>query len=230
MFKDTIRGLDKLFKDDIDRPKVILVTGPPGAMKSSFIYSLMSAYLSKHQDEFGLYCTLEENVESHLRNMESLGIVPPLNLQITDFSNIRSGPDELVDYVELTIKMLQHFKEKFGDKFTVFAFDSLGALYSVMEDVSNMRRKMFHFFKYLRELNLYSFLIMERSLGGESNLLGNEGFLSDGIIMLGLKRKQGKLMRYIQIEKMRATKHSMEMHALEVMEGGIVILGPIFDN
>ena len=79
----------------------------------------------------------------------------------------------------------------------------------------------------LREKNLISFIIMERSVEGESQLLGNEGFLSDGIFLLGLKRKKQRLVRYLQIEKMRATKHSMEAHALEITDDDIIVLGPI---
>jgi KaiC/GvpD/RAD55 family RecA-like ATPase len=89
---------------------------------------------------------------------------------------------------------------------------------------------MFYFFKMLRDNNLTAFIVMERSIGSESQLLGNEGFLVDGIIMLGLDRNRGKLVRYLQVEKMRATQHSMEKHAVEVGKEGIVVLGPIFDT
>ncbi len=90
---------------------------------------------------------------------------------------------------------------------------------------------MYNFFRFLKKNGLVSFIIMERSLGGESNLLGNEGFLADGIILLGLDEYNGRLVRYIQIEKMRATKHSMEKFGIEVREddGGIHILRPIFE-
>ncbi len=64
MFKNTVTGLDKVFKDDIKRPKVILITGPPGSMKSSFIYSLLTTHLT-NTNEFGVYTTLEESVSSH---------------------------------------------------------------------------------------------------------------------------------------------------------------------
>jgi len=233
MFKDTIPGLDKVFKTDIDAPKVILVTGPPGSMKTAFCYTLMSYYLLKHPDEFGLYCTLEESVESHLKNMESLGIHLALNMQVSDLTDLREI-DEIVggestNYLEFIEKMIYHFKKTRGDKFTIFALDSLGALYSLLEDVSNMRKRMFYFFKMLRDQNLVSFVIMERSLTGESHLLGNEGFLVDGIIHLGLERSRGKLVRFLQVEKMRACQHSMERHALEVGDGGIRVLGPIFE-
>ena len=224
---DTMRGLDKVFKTDIRKPKVILVTGPPGSLKSSFIYSILTKYVEK-TGEFGVYTTLEESVSSHLSNMESLGIKLSLNTQITDFTEIRREGED-VDYIKFLTKMLTHFKKVRGDRFSVFTLDSLGALYSLMEGETNMRKKMFHFFHFLRDLNLYSFIVMERSPDTDSHLLGNEGFLADGIIYLGLRRKQGKLSRYLQIEKMRACEHSMEMHAIDLQPGMISVLGPIFE-
>jgi KaiC/GvpD/RAD55 family RecA-like ATPase len=234
MFKNSVEGLDKVFKTDIESPKVILVTGPPGSMKTSFCYAMMSQYLS-NSGEFGLYTTLEESVGSHLKNMESLGVEISLNLQISDFTDLREidqvvDESEATDYLQFIEKMITHFKKVHGKKFKVFALDSLGALYSLMEDVSEMRKKMFYFFKMIRDNDLISFVIMERSLGAESQLLGNEGFLVDGIIMLGLDRMRGKLVRYLQVEKMRAAQHSMERHAVQISDTGISILGPIFDS
>ncbi|MDH4123776.1 MAG: signal transduction protein [Thermoplasmata archaeon] len=237
MFKDSIQGLEKVFKIDVERPKVILVTGPPGSMKTSFCYTLMSKYLEK-RNEFGLYTTLEESVDSHLKNMESLGVKLTTKMQISDLTDLREideidqvmGKKEEIDYLLFLERMIQKFKEDYGDKFSVFALDSLGALYSLMEDVDNMRKKMFYFFKMLRDSNLFTYVIMERSLMGDSQLLGNEGFLADGIMMLGLDRQRGTLTRYLQVEKMRAADHSMERHALEIGKGGITVLGPLLSG
>jgi KaiC/GvpD/RAD55 family RecA-like ATPase len=233
-FRASVDGLDKVIRSEITPPKVILVTGPPGAMKTSFCYALMSRYL-KETGEFGLYTTLEETVQSHLRNMESLGIDVSLNMQISDFTDLREidavvGPKDQTDYVAFIEKMIAHFKKLHGPKFRVFALDSLGALYSLMENTENMRKRMFYFFKMLRDNNLIAMIVMERSLAGDSQMLGNEGFLVDGIVMLGLDRSHGKLVRYLQVEKMRAVEHSMEKHALEPRKGGLTVLGPIFDT
>lgn len=229
MFLDTIRGLDKIFYKDIKPPKIIMVSGMPGSMKSSFVFLLMNKYIA-NTGEHGLYATLEETTESHLSNMESLGINPQLNLQITDYTDFRGNEEDAVDYLAFTENMIKYFKEKYGSKFTTFGFDSLGALYSIISNNgSNMRKRIYHFFQMLRENNLISFIIMERALEGESHLMGNEGFLSDGIIVMGLQRKQGKIIRYIQIEKMRATHHSMEVHALDVGNDCLTVLGPIFE-
>ena len=234
LFRDSVTGLEKVFKTDIKAPAIVLITGPPGSMKTSFCYTIMSKYLEE-TGEFGLYTTLEETVQSHIRNMESLGFDLSMNMQISDFTDLREidrvvegGED--TDYLKFLEKMIVHFKGKYGEKFTVFALDSLGALYSLMEDDTQMRKKMFYFFKMIRDNNLIAFIVMERQIGGESNLLGNEGFLVDGIMMMGLDRSRGKLVRYLQVEKMRASQHSMEKHAIEVGKGGLVVLGPIFDT
>lgn len=229
MFFNTIRGLDRIFHNDINQPKIVIISGTPGSLKSSFVYYLMTKHVEL-TGEFGLYATLEETTESHLNNMESFGLGTSLNMQISDYTDFRAENDDDLDYLAFTEKMVKYFKEKQGNRFTTFAFDSLGALYSLLSNNgSNMRKRMYNFFQMLRNLNLISFIIMERSLDGESHLLGNEGFLSDGIIVLGLRRTKGKIVRYFQVEKMRAISHSMEMHAVEIGSDRLTILGPIFE-
>jgi len=227
---DSIPGLDRIFRSDIEAPKVILVTGPPGSMKTSFCYSVMSNYLEK-SGEVGLYVTLEETTASHRNNMQSLGIDPSPNMEISDITDLRELDDVIeedspTDYIQFIEQTIEYYKKKHEEKFSVFTLDSLGALYSLMEHQENMRKKMFYFFKTLRDQNLICFIVMERVRGGPSDLMGNEGFLVDGIIELGLDRNKGKLVRFIRVEKMRACKHSMEKHTVEVGESGLNVLGP----
>lgn len=234
MLRNAIPGLERILRSDIQAPKVILVTGAPGSMKSAFCYTLMSKYL-RASGEFGLYTTLEETVQSHLKNMESLGVEVSLNMQISDFTDLREI-DQVVqegdqtDYLTFIEKMISHYRRMHGPRFRLFAIDSLGALYSLMEDTTNLRKRMFHFFKMLRDSNLISFVILERSADSDAHVMGNEGFLVDGIIHLGMERNKGKLVRYLQVEKMRACDHSVERHVIEVGAQGIIILGPIFET
>lgn len=234
MLRNSVPGLDRIFKMDIEAPRVILITGPPGGMKSTFCYSVMSYYLEKSR-EFGLYTTLEETVHSHMKNMESMGLEVSLNMQLSDFTDLREidqvmEEDDQTDYLGFIEKMIAHYKKTHGKRFTLFTLDSLGALYSLMPNREDMRKRMFYFFKMLRDQNLVSFIVMERSQGEESQLLGNEGFLVDGIIMLGVDRSKRKIVRYLQVEKMRACEHSMEKHLLEIGKNGLVVLGPIYES
>lgn len=230
MFRNSIQGLEKIFRTDIDAPKVVLVTGPPGSLKTSFTYSLISAYLEK-TDECGLYVTLEETADSHLKNMRSLGIEIAPKLEISDFTDLRDL-DEVIeseaptDYLHFVEQVISYYRKKHQEKFTIFALDSLGALYSLMDETKGMRKKMFYFFKTLRDLNLISFIIMEKTQGESVEFVGNELFLADGIIELGIDRTRGKLARYVRVEKMRACEHSMEKHTIEIGTNGLMVLGP----
>ncbi len=233
MLFHAVPGLEKIFRKDVNKPKVILIVGPPGSMKTTFAYTVMTYYLKK-TGEFGLYTTLEESVDSHLANMESLGIKLTKNMQVSDISDLREldlllEEKESVDYLALIEKMIVHFKDEMKDTFSFFTLDSLGALYSLLPDLKNVRQEMFYFMRTLRSYNLYSFIIMEEQLGGGISYLGNEGFLVDGIIHLGVDRSRGRLVRYLQVEKMRTSQHSMEKFAFEFRDGRLNILGPIFE-
>jgi KaiC/GvpD/RAD55 family RecA-like ATPase len=234
VFRDTIDGLQNVFDNDIYRGSVILITGPPGCLKSGFTYNILSRYLKK-TNEFGIYMTLEETTESHLRNMKSLKIEIPENLVISDYSDIRTRFEdqdttkEQPDFMMMIEGVIKFFKNKEGDRFTSFALDSLGALRTLI-GTDNLRSRMFHFFKLLRSYNLISFIILETPRGWDvAHSDGGEGFVSDGIIEFGSIENPHDVALYMQILKMKAVSHSRKKHLLEIGEDGLAVLGPIFE-
>jgi KaiC/GvpD/RAD55 family RecA-like ATPase len=91
---------------------------------------------------------------------------------------------------------------------------------------------MFHFMKNLREKNLTSMLILEipefTMKPNQSPRGFSEAFMVDGLVRTGEIESQQDVMLYMQIKKMRATRHSRKKHLVEIGENGISILGPIF--
>jgi KaiC/GvpD/RAD55 family RecA-like ATPase len=234
LFRDTIEGLQNVFDNDIYQGAVILVIGAPGCLKSGFTYNILSEHL-KQQDEFGIYMTLEETTESHIRNMKSLNIDLPENLLISDYSDIRTRfenqteDSDQPDFMVMIEGVIKFFKNKEGDRFSCFALDSLGALITLIGK-DTLRSRMFHFFKMLRNYDLISFIIMESPRGWDvANSDGGEGFLSDGIIEFGSVENPHDVALYMQVLKMKAVSHSRKKHLIEIGEGGLAILGPIFE-
>jgi KaiC/GvpD/RAD55 family RecA-like ATPase len=200
MLKKTINGLDEILLDDIPKGSVVLVTGAEGTLKSGHVFSMMSDYISANE-EHGLYLTLEQNLDSHLRNMRSLGIKEEDNLHIFDYRDMRlEWMDTELDLIKTTMEVIDSYKEMY-DNLTLFALDSLNALYSI-SDPGNMRKKIYSFFSHLRDEGLTSFLIMEsaqsRISGQFSQLHQVEHFLADGTIELGMIEGKGGVKRYIQ--------------------------------
>jgi len=167
--------------------------------------------------------------------MTSLGIKLPENLMISDHTDIRgqfeTKKTEKPDYLKMIQATIEYFRNEKGDKFKLFAMDSLTALYALIETV-DLRIKLYNFFKELRNKNLTSFIIVENNEFGPLAPFGEDGsvsFLVDGIIMTGEVEVQQDVMIYMQVKKMRAAIHSRKKHIMEVGDHGLNILGPIFE-
>ena len=232
-FIDSIDGLDQIFDSDIPKKSVVMITGGEGTVKSGFVYSLMSNYLEQ-SGEFGLYITFEQNKQSHLENMKSMGIKSSKNLMISDISDYRMDySDEKIDIIDFIAKTVEMYKKRYGEKFSTIALDSLGAMYSLMSSESHeLRRKVYQLFEYLRREDINTFTILEKHdyMGENVQTTGMEGYIADGLIELGMKLNQNDALRYLRVRKMRATKHSMRPHIFRIGNNGIEIIeGHIFD-
>ncbi len=230
MFRDTINGLEKMLDSDIPEGSVVLVVGKEGTLKSSFVFSLLTNYLVATGGH-GIYVTLEQTRDSHLMNMTNLCLKKTDTLEIFDYRDVRrEWKDCEPDMIKMTEEVLEFYKDKYRD-LTVFALDSLNALYALSE-IANSRKSMYHFFSKLKENELTSFLIMEaHSLNGPQPFQSPcqpECFLADGLIELGIIENAEDVKRYIQIRKMRAAKHAMEKHQLIAGQDGLGILGQIY--
>ena len=219
-----------MLKTEVPRNSVILMAGTPGSLKSGITYSMMASHLAE-SDELGIYITLEESILSHLKNMQSLNIDIPDNLVISDYTDIRDRfeKSQEPDIVEMIGTAISFFKQKYGDKFCFMALDSLNAMYALI-DTSDLRIRMFHFLKELRNMGVTTFLIMEiPEFGHIPEYIGSESFLVDGIIRTGETETSTDVLLYIQVKKMRACNHSRKKHIVEVTESGINILGPVVE-
>jgi KaiC/GvpD/RAD55 family RecA-like ATPase len=248
MFKDAVNGLDKVFETDIPQGGIILITGTAGSLKSAFIYNLLSEYLKVNKSQRGVYVTLEETRKSHLRNMKSLGITLERRLKVSDIASFREHIGfEHIDYLDLIIKRIKKTSSSSKESISVktdddmndapnknkpvksiqtscFALDSLNALYSLLNlDEKQIRNKLLEFFSFLRRQNLTSFIVLELS---KEISYSDEFFLADGVIEFGITQSPEKsLKRYIQVRKMRATKHNLDPFVIEVRKNGLHVVG-----
>jgi KaiC/GvpD/RAD55 family RecA-like ATPase len=125
------------------------------------------------------------------------------------------------------IQKLIRDRVEFGDV-NIVALDSLNGLYA-LTDFTNARKELFHFFGFLREIDVTSFLIAEAV--PTSPIIGEYGveqFLSDGIFELGIIEDR-EPMRYIQMKKIRGIAHDMNKYAFKV-DGGIRVWGKLIDS
>jgi KaiC/GvpD/RAD55 family RecA-like ATPase len=133
---------------------------------------------------------------------------------IEDHQKINTNPSG--NKPEVLIKNLKR-------KPTIFVLDSLNALNSIVpRNAANLRKEMASFMFKLRDNGITSFIIMEV---GDPSIHRPEHFLVDGIIELGMTPTEPHgLKRYLKVQKMRSTKHSIEPFLIEVADNGIRVV------
>ncbi len=206
--KTYIQGLDEQLNGGVPKGHVCLVSGMPGTMKSSVTYNILH-YNAKHEGKKGLYISLEQGRDSLIEHMDGLGM--PIEeveslVNIVDIGYLRMHMDTSSEQ-QSWMRIFKMYAENLhvSNEYEILVCDSLPVL-ELLADVDNRRAELFHFFGWLRELGVTTFLIAEAS--DQANIVHDEDFLADGIIRLRKEQMGYDVSRQIVIDKMRTTKHN----------------------
>ncbi|UCD92347.1 MAG: hypothetical protein JSV43_09070 [Methanobacteriota archaeon] len=143
LYKLHVEGFDEEIKG-VPEGHVVLISGPPGTMKSSLAYNILY-HNAKTNGTKGLYMTLEQDRKSIEFHMGQLGMkseeVKEI-VSIQDFSKIRRGVKEMGDmsgtteegahWMEVIKKHLMDLRDDLN--YELLAIDSL----PVLETISNL--------------------------------------------------------------------------------------------
>lgn len=217
-----------IFSATPEVPSVILVEGAAGTLKSALCFSLMIDIL-KDPELCGLYLTFEQNWQSHLQNMQSLGMVPPPNLLVSDYNIMRKefrDEEVQVNFFDSILAMLHATKLEKREKLRIFTLDSLNAIYSISEENAIEEAKI-SFFKRLKNIDVITLLIFEK-IPDQKKIKLKERFLADGIISLGIMYSKDDVVRYLQPVKLTTSEHSLNKRHLFANRDGLSLLGPVY--
>jgi KaiC/GvpD/RAD55 family RecA-like ATPase len=215
--KTNIIGLDEELEGGLPTGYITLVCGTHGTMKSSIAYSILH-YNALYNNIPGIYITLEQSRKSILEQMGHLGMDYNLvkdKLMIFDIGILRKNFADLKEkgrWMLLFKTYVQKVKKTMGSELIVI--DSLDAL-EATADVTDRRTELFQLFEWLRDLEVTSLILSEITPKIMIERKCDEGYLSDGIILLKLRTKgESEVLRSIQVIKMRTTKHNTGEFAL----------------
>ncbi len=224
--KTYVKGLDDVLQGGVPQNSIVLLAGSPGTMKSSLgFYVLYHNALESGRK--GVYISLEESRDSLLKGMESLDMdwdKVAKNLSILDLGLIRNRMAELdrTSWLEVFKMYVRNLRRNLENEFLVI--DSLAVL-QTMADMENPRKEFFKFFTWLRNLEVTTFLVHEMPYEDVYFSDAGEGFLSDGIIHLDLRREGNNVNLYLSVMKMRKTSHSRDYHPLLYADGFEIVKG-----
>lgn len=232
LYRTYIKGWDEELRGGIPQGHITLIAGPPGTMKSSLAYYVLY-HQAKRNDVKGIYITLEQSRRSLEFQMARLGMDPKEvigRLRIQDLSKIRKGveatkgvpkSDSDVErpWLEVLKKLLEDMKET--TNYELLVVDSLPIL-EIISGIKENRIRLFHFFEWLRDLDVTTFIINET--GVEMKEVCDEDFLADGLIHV-LMEKVGEIdvYRRIRCVKMRGVDHNTGYFTLEFKEGAFQV-------
>jgi len=212
--KTYVEGLDDKIGGGIPKGHIVLIAGTAGTMKSSLCYNILYHNALKNGMK-GLYITLEQNRSSLTKHMAGLGM--PLsrveeNLNIWDLGIIRTSLIAGETWLAILEKDIGEYKEKVG--LDLLVIDSLPVL-ALISNLKDPRTELFHFFEWLRELEVTTLLISEMSEGTRIYGKYEEDFLADTIVYLSMYEvDEVTVQRRIRFVKMRNSNHSMNYYTL----------------
>jgi circadian clock protein KaiC len=221
--KTYVRSLDDVLAGGIPEGYVVLVSGAPGTMKSSFAYSILYQNALR-EGRKGAYFTLEQGKDPTLEHMASMGMGDPKAtglITMLDMGNIRKN----LSYLQGRGTWLELFKMYCNnvmkaDSVSLLVVDSLDVL-DAMAKLQDRRAELYFLFEWLRNLGPLAFLISERPLNFSGELpLPEEAYLADGIIALEMHPTSDLfIQRRLRVAKMRATRHETGYYALSYEDG-----------
>jgi len=213
--KTCISGLDDLMSGGIPHGHVVLISGLPGTMKSSLAYNILFNN-AKQSNRKGLYISLEQSRDSILEHMTGLGMSHnevEQHLSIIDMGYLRLHMDKESGDSQSWIDIFKMYAENLHSttEYELLVIDSLPVL-ELLGRMEDRRNDLFHFFGWLRELGVTTFIVSEASEDPRRVL--DEDFLCDGIIRVKKERHGQDITRQIVIDKMRGTKHNTGLFTL----------------
>ena len=213
-----IKGLDDLIGGGFPKGSTILVTGGPGTGKTTFGMNFLVSGCLKFKEK-GLYISLEEDIERVRRSME-ISFNWPLG-QLIKKGFLKMVKAELYDFDKLRMLIEDEVESIKAERLVI---DPITILSLYFENPLEIRRGIIRLDKMLKKMGCTTILTCEipEGMSGISSF-GVEEFTSDGIIILKLFQKKGKYFRTLTIRKMRATKHEIGLHPMEITKDGIVV-------
>ncbi len=212
-------GLDELLAiGGLQFKSTVLVSGEPGAGKSilalQFIYNGARLF-----GEAGVYVTSEQSIDRVRQNAKGLGmdlakfeengLIKLIKIPVTH--GYEMAPDELTNEIKKA-------------EVTRVVIDSITPLEYLSSDIRSFRANILRFLENITTRNVTLVATAEKRKTDFDNAeFTPEDFLFDGLILMGRIRKAISFERVLSIVKMRGTKHSEELHPIEITNSGLVV-------
>jgi len=213
-----ITNFDKLIEGGFKRKSTNLVVGSAGSGKSIFATQFLFGGMKK--GEKCLYVTFEEKKDQFYKNMLRFG------WDLAQYE--KRGLFTFLEYTPGKVKTM--LEEGGGEiesvilrkKVSRMIIDSITSFALLFDDELEKREASLSLFNMINKWNCTSLITFEgKPLKDEKLTARTIEFESDSIILLYYIRERGERHRYLEVLKMRGTKHSKKIYRFHIDKKGV---------
>ena len=216
-----IKSLDDILCGGIPKGFNVVIAGPAGSMKTSLAFNIL--HHAAHNGINSVFFSLEQMTSTLIQQMETMGMgIRDVedNIIIMDIGVLRRGEKILkdtdlteIDWCESLLSQIKGYKKLMNIEICVI--DSLNVLMTLTPSDADVRSKIFHFMRELRELGVTTFIISE-SANGEAMYVESDvvRYVCDGLITTSFEKSDRYRTRLLQVAKMRTTSHPTDLYPL----------------
>jgi circadian clock protein KaiC len=211
-----IDGLDSLIDGGFPKGTLILLAGNPGTGKTVFSMQFLCKGAQDY-GENGIYVSFAESEDTLFHNMSELfgcdlKTMEKAKVKILDFTTVTEKG--LSTILEMVLKEITTLKAK------RLVIDSFSAMAQAFKEPIEARIILHNILgKMVRQLGCTTILIAEVPTGGEKIGVSIEEFVADGVIVLRRDDLDGRLIREIEIEKLRGTRFESQRFLFTLHKG-----------
>lgn len=226
-----VPGLDDMLNGGIPKHRHVILVGGPGTGKTTLAMQYLYRGV-KDSGEHGVFLSLEESPARIIENVKAA--FPAW----TDFDDMLARKEILIEKRQPLAAWragdkfapgFEHFLDMIQSLVTLDGYrrivvDSVTVLKLYFTSASEFRRNLFQLLELLGNLDCTLVFTAEaKSAEREKLEFSLEHYVADGVIVLYNLPREEKLVRALQIFKMRGTQHSTKMVPLQFTPEGVVV-------
>lgn len=217
-----INGFDELIQGGFERESIVLVVGASGTGKTiismQFLYNGAALF-----NEPGVFLSFEEDKDQLYRQAEQFGWDFAKLEKEDKFRLLTFKPHQITKILEEGGGQIKDALIEIKAKRIVV--DSITAYGLLFRDEYKRREKILEFFNMLRKWGVTALVICEDNPEIVEKEEGGIGFISDAIVSLYYEHDKEKGIRIHSLEvlKMRGTKHTNKVCAINFEKEGISV-------
>jgi circadian clock protein KaiC len=225
-----IEGLDNILEGGIPKGNTVLIAGSVGTGKTTLTLEFLIR--GAEVGERSLFLSVTEASEKLLENMRGFEFFDPAllasgALTFVDvpvlYAKLGLTQEELgVDEIDALLQTIERLLTETRAQRVVI--DSITSLGYRMRREERIRDFMLRLSQMLAHHGCTTLLVSEIGpLPGRYSLHGVEEVVVDGVVLLGNARRQGDILRVLQVIKMRGTSHSRAQYVVEMTPIGLLM-------